>query len=193
AATGVHQRANLHGELFKLRDLKHADLARPERRGLEDAAQFIAQGLHRDTVIGVDVAMREQVGALIGPVLERMVKEIRKRQYQPAEIPAAQDDVHRSDLFNPTPLALNDYGVFNAEGLREGDLHAGDQVGEGSFCRQAYDQAGESGGRQYALADVPDSRKGHQHNGQCDDDDQHDDDAVQHFELRLDAARGQVV
>ena len=37
-AAGVHEGANLHYELLKLRNLKNADFARPERCGFEDAA-----------------------------------------------------------------------------------------------------------------------------------------------------------
>ena len=118
-----------------------------------------------------------------------MVEEVGERENEAAEVPDADHDVHGADFLDPAPLALNDHGVFDAEGLRECDLDSGDEVGEGALRGEANDQAGESGGGENAFANVPDGRKGHEHDGQRDDDDQHNDDAVQHLELRLNAAR----
>ena len=129
------------------------------------------------------------------PVLEGVFDEVVEWDDEAAEIPDFDDDVGRVDLFDATPLALNDDDVVDANGFGEGNLQAGEEVGSGGFGGGGEDEGGDAGGGEQAGAVVPDARvvEGPQESADVDDDDKGDEHSAEELELGMDAAGPEVI
>ena len=60
-------------------------------------------------------------------------------------IPDADDDIGTGDLFDATPLTLDDDDVVEADGLGEGDLESCEDVGRGGLGGGRENEGGEAG------------------------------------------------
>ena len=109
--------------------------------------------------------------------------------------PDFDDDVGGVDLFDASPLALDDDYVVDTDGFGEGDLQAGEDVGGGGFGGGGEDERGDSGGGEQAGAVVPDARvvEAPEQGAGGDDDDEADEQAAEELELGVDAAGLDVV
>ena len=79
------------------------------------------------------------------PVLERLLDEIGDGHDEAAQVPDPHDDVGQRDLFDSSPLSLDDDHIVDADRLRDGDLESREQCGETFLCREADDDASHAG------------------------------------------------
>jgi hypothetical protein len=140
----AHEAAKLHGPVGEVGDLEAADLLVPERRGVDDGFELLAEGFDGDGVVDVEEGGAQDVGGLAGPVLEGVFDEVAQGDDEAAEVPDADDDVGGVDLFDAAPLALDYDDVVDTEGLGDGDLEAGEEVCGGGFGGGGDDERGRS-------------------------------------------------
>ncbi len=154
---GAHEAADLHGAVGEVGDLQDAGSLVPERRGVDDGVELLAQGFDGDGVVDVEEGGAHDVGGVACPVLEGVFDEEAEGDDEAAEIPDFDDDVGRVDLFDAAPLALDDDDVIDVDGFGEGDLEAGEEVGCGGSGRGGEDDGGDAGGGQKTGAPAPDA------------------------------------
>ena len=192
---GADEAAKFHGAVGEVGDLESADFLVPEGRGVDDGVELLAEGFYGDGVVDVEEGGAHDVGGLAGPVLEGVFDEVGERDDESAEVPDADDDVGGVDLFDASPLALDDDDVVDADGFGEGDLETGEEVGGGGFGGGGEDERGDSGGGEESGAVVPDAWvvEGPEEGTDVDDDDEGDGHAAEELELGVDAAGLDVV
>ncbi len=113
---------------------------------VDDGVELLAEGVDGDGVVDVEEGGAHDVGGLAGPVLEGVFDEVGERDDEAAEVPDLDDDVGGVDLFDASPLALDDDDVVDADGLGDGDLEAGEEVGCGGLGGGGEDEGGDAGG-----------------------------------------------
>jgi hypothetical protein len=192
---GAHETAQLHGTVGEVGDLKAADPLVPKNRGVDDGVELLAEVFDGDGVVDVEEGGAEDVGGLAGPVSEGVFDEVAEGDDEAALVPDFDDDVGGVDLFDATPLALDDDDVIDADGFGEGDLEAGEEVGDGGLCGGGEDEGGDAGGGEEARAVVPDAGivEGPEEGADVDDDDEADEHAAEELELGVDATGLDVV
>ncbi len=144
-------------------------------------------------VIDLDVGPSDDVGRRSRPVLEGVLDEVRDRHDQPAEVPETDDDVGERDLLDPTPLLLDHHHVVHADGLAEGDLETGHDVGHRGPGRQPGHDADDAGRREQARAGDPSLLEAQQDHGDGEHRHGDDGDPTEDLDLGVQLAGPEVV
>src|SRR5580693_4809256 len=82
----AHQSAQFDGALRQVCDLQTAHFSIPHTRRLQNAVQFFAYLFYRNRVVRVEKYSSQQIAGLPGPVLKRLLDEVRERQNQAAQV-----------------------------------------------------------------------------------------------------------
>ncbi|MNC27870.1 hypothetical protein D3C75_760590 [compost metagenome] len=159
---GAGQATNLGHPRGDVRDLQGHHVAVPQGRGVGDGFQLDPQSIDRRFIVHIEEGDADQAAVVARPVLERLLDEIGQRQDHPPPVPQLDHDIGRGDLLAPPPLALDDDGVVQSDGLGRGDLDAGDQVGQEGLQRQTGDDADHAGRGQQRQPPLAHARNGQQ-------------------------------
>ena len=190
---GADHHAHLQEPADRVGDDHAAADAVPQVGLGEHAIELRAHPVDVDPPVEVEVDRAEQGLAELGPVLERGRGEVGARQHEGALIPHLEHDVAEGDLADLAPLALHDDDVAHADGLAEGELHAGEQVAEDRLRRKTGDDRGDAGRRENARSHRTHFVEGHENGAQREDHDHRDDEPADDLQLRARLPRREAV
>ena len=171
---GGHQHPDPDQPADGVGHLQHLGPPVPQLGVLEDRVELGAHGRDVDPPVDVELDGAEELGVAAGPVLERRLGEVRRRQHHPPVVPQPDHDVAQGDLLDPAPLVLHDDHVVEADRVAEGDLEAGDQVGQGRLRGDGGHDAQHPGRGQHARADRLHPGEAVERRAQGDEDDDGD-------------------
>ncbi len=190
---GADDGAKFGGAFGDVGDLEADGFFVPEVGGFDDAGEFGAEGLDVGGAIDVEEGGAEEVGGATGPVLEGFFHEVGHGDDEAAEVPDADDDVAEGDFLDVAPLAFDDDGVFEADGLGDGELEAGEEGADDFLGSEAEDDADDTGGGEEGGPELSDAIESHEDATEGDEDEDGDDDAFEDFDLGVDGAGVDVV
>jgi hypothetical protein len=191
--SGGGEGADLDGFIGGVGDLKNADLAIPKGRLLEDTLEFSAERVDGDGIIGIEKDAAEDIGGDSRPILEGPFDEVIDGEDEAAQIPDPDNDVGEGDFLDPAPFVFDDDDVIDANGLGEGDLEAGEEIGDGSLGGEADDDADDAGGGEDAGAELPDLIEEHEDGGEREDGDDEEKGFFKDEDLGMNLARAEIV
>src|SRR5262249_50749734 len=139
------QRTQLNRLLAGVDHLEVHDRAIPQSTSPHDLLEPAPHPRYRHAVVDPQEHRSDQVGGVPGPVLEGLLQEVGQRDTHAPPIPQLHDDVCAGDLLDDAVFAFQHDNVVDTDGLADGDLNAGEQVGEQWPRRQADDYAGRTG------------------------------------------------
>jgi hypothetical protein len=190
---GGGERADLDGFIGGVGDLKHADLAIPKWRLMEDSLEFGAERVDGDGIIRMKKDAAEDIGGDAGPILEGPFDEVIDGEDEAAEVPDPDDDVGEGDFLDPAPFVFDDDDVIDSNGLGEGDLKAGEEIGDGSLGGKANDDADDAGGGEDAGAELADLIEEHEDGSERENDDDEEEGFFENEDLGMNLACAEIV
>lgn len=190
---GGREGADFDGFVGGIGDLQGTDLAIPLRGMVEDSLQFSAERVDGKRIIGIEEDTAEEVGGDTGPILEGSFDEVIDGENEAAQVPDADDDVGEGDFLDAPPFIFDDDDVIDADRLGEGDLEAGEEIGDCALGGEADNDADDSGGGEDAGAELPDLLEEHEDGGEGEDDDDEEEGFFENEDLGMDLTGAQIV